>query len=159
MDFKVTGADDFYRLSKAMKHAGRTDLRKQLNTGLRQATVPLIKNSRVEAIQRLPARGGLNRLVAKTPQRAQVRTGAESAGVRIVVVKSNSGARRANRGVLRHPVFPDSSEDRKDWTWVDQPVEPGWFDDPMRASAPVVRVQLEQAMENVARTIVEEARR
>lgn len=157
-DFEVRGAEDFYRLSKALKHSGRTELRKELNKGLKKAAVPLIKNARVEAIQRLPARGGLNRLVAKTPTRVQVRTGADSAGVRIVVVKSNSGARRANRGVLRHPVFADSSQDRSDWTWVDQPVEPGWFDDPMREGAPVVRGELEQSMETVARKIIEEAR-
>lgn len=151
-DFEVRGADDFHRLSKALKHAGRGELRKELNAGFRAAAKPLIAKSRQEALRRLPSRGGLARRVARAPQRVQVRTGDATAGVRIVIPKSNSGARAANRGVVRHPVFGDEP-------YVDQAVPPGWFDDPMQSGAPTVRPELEKAMHRVADKIVEEARR
>lgn len=154
----ITGAEDFLKLSKALKHAGRTTLRKELNKGLREASKPLIASTRKAARERLPKSGGLAELVAKTPQRVQVRTGAQTAGVRIVVVKSKSGARRANRGVLRHPVFADSSKDRRDWTWVDQKVNSDWFDGPLREGAPLVVPHLRAAMEKVAQQIVREAK-
>jgi len=150
-DFEIKGADQFLRLSKALKHAGRTGLRKELTAGMRRAAKPLIAKSRAEALQRLPRRGGLAKQVAKEPQRIQVRTGARTAGVRVVVGKRSGGARAANRGVIRHPVFGN----RK--VWVNQSVPPDWFDDTMRASAPSVRRELERALEDIADRIVTES--
>lgn len=151
-DFEVTGADQFLKLSKALKEAGRTGLRRELNTGIRRAARPLVKKTRAEARSRLPKRGGLAAQVAKEPQRVQVRTGASTAGVRIVVGRGKGGARGANRGVVRHPVFGNRD------VWVDQKVEPGWFDDPIKGSAPAVRRDIEKAMQTVVDQIVREGR-
>lgn len=151
-DFEIRGADDFLRLSKALKEAGRGDLRKELTAGLKAAAKPLIAKSRQEAKQRLPHRGGLADRVARAPQRVQVRTAMQTAGVRIVVGKSKSGARAANEGLVRHPVFGNRS------VWVTQKVKSGWFDEPMKAGAPEVRPELEAAIERIARKIVREAR-
>lgn len=150
-DFEVRGADQFFELSKALKHAGRTELRKELNKAMRVGAKPLIPKARAEAMARLPQRGGLAKQVAKEPARVQTRTGRDS-GVRIVVGKKRGGARQANRGVIRHPVFGNREK------WVDQKVRPGWFDDPMRASAPEIRQALEQGIEDVAAKVVREAR-
>jgi hypothetical protein len=147
-DFEVSGADQFFDLSKALKAAGRTDLRRELNTGLRRAARPLVAKTRAEARQRLPKRGGLAERVAKAPQRVQVRTGARTAGVRIVVGKDKSGAGGANRGTVRHPVFGNRD------VWVMQEVAPGWFDDPLRDSAPAVRRDLEAAVQVVVDKVV-----
>lgn len=147
------GAADFLRLSKALKEAGRKDLRNELHKGLRTAAKPLIKKTRA-ATSRLPQKGGLAAKVKKTPQRIQVRTGVNTAGVRVVVPKkAGSGAQAANRGVIRHPVFGDRE------TWVDQPVPPGWFDEPIEASAPEIRPELEKAVQHVLDQIVHDARR
>ena len=151
-DYEVRGAEDFLKLSKALKHAGRTELRKELTSSLKRTAKPLIGKTREEARRRLPQKGGLAKRVAKAPQRIQVRTGAKTAGVRVVVGKSNSGARGANKGVIRHPVFGN----RK--VWVNQSVPPGWFDDPLRESAPEVRRGLEKAIESIADKVVREAR-
>jgi hypothetical protein len=147
-DFDVTGGEQLVRLSKALRDAGRTELRKEMHAALRAAAKPLIEDARAEARRRLPKRGGLAAAVAKAPQRVQVKNGSDP-GVRIVV-KSRSGAQRANQGVIRHPVFGNRD------TWVDQKVRPGWFDDPMHAGAWAVRPKLEQAFENVIEQIVRE---
>lgn len=146
-DFEVRGADDFLRLSKALKHAGRTGLRKELNKQLGDAAKPLIPKTRAVALERLPKSGGLAAQVAKAPQRVQVRTGKDP-GVRIGVSKSNSGARGANKGSVRHSVFGDKTR------YVDQQVPSGWFDDTLKDSARDVLPYLEQALENVAEQIV-----
>lgn len=143
-------ADDFFKLSKALKGAGRGDLRKELNKGLRDAAKPLIADAR-KATDRLPQKGGLADLVRKSPIRVQVRTGNQTAGVRIVVADSRSGARGADRGVIRHPVWGDKER------FVAQPVEPGWFTEPMSNGAPKVRPELEAAQRRIVAQIIREA--
>jgi hypothetical protein len=150
-DFEIRGADQFLALSKALKHAGRTELRKELNKGIKRAAKPLIPKARAEALRRLPQSGGLAKQVAKEPARVQVRTGARTAGVRVVVGRRRGGARQANRGVIRHPVFGNRD------VWVNQRVPSGWFDDPMKDAAPAIRRDVEQALEDVAEQIVREA--
>lgn len=150
-DFEITGTGDFLRLSRALKDAGRGELRKELNKGIRTAAKPVIAATRSEALSRLPQRGGLARQVAKEPQRIEVRTGARTAGVRVVVGRKRGGARGANRGVIRHPVFGNRER------WVDQQVPPDWFDKPARRSAPRIRRAVERSMEAVADRIVRDA--
>lgn len=152
-DFTVKGAEQFLALSKALKAAGRTELRKELNAELRKAGKPLIERTRAAARESLPRRGGLADLVAREPQRIQVRTGARTAGVRVVVGRRRGGARSTNQGSVRHPVFGGSQ-------WVTQSVTPGWFDSTLERDAPgIARPAIEAALERVARKVVEEARR
>lgn len=151
-DFEIKGAGQFLKLSKALKAAGRTELRKELNKRLRTAAKPLIPIARAEARSSLPRKGGLAEQVAKAPMRVQVRTGRE-AGVRIVVGKDRSGARAANRGEIRHPVFGNRER------WVTQKVPAEWFDRPMRASTPTILPELEKAIESVLDDIVKGAKR
>jgi hypothetical protein len=150
-DFKVKGTEDFLKLSKALKAAGRTELRKELNKRLRAAAKPLIPEARAEARRTLPQAGGLADLVARAPMRVQVRTG-QQAGVRIVVGKDRSGARAANQGLIRHPVFGNREK------WVTQKVPSDWFDRPLRDSAPRVLPELEKAIQSVLEDIVRGAR-
>lgn len=142
-DFELRGSSDFYKLSKALKAAGRTQMRKELHKGLQQGAKPLIPLARAEARRVLPHKGGLAEVVARAPMRVQVRTGARTAGVRVVVGRDRSGARRANQGVIRHPVFGNRQ------VWVNQVVPPDWFDRPMEHGAPIVRPELQKAVERV----------
>lgn len=145
-------ADDFYRASKALKAAGDKNLRKELNRRLRLAAKPLIPKARAEATRTLPTRGGLAKRVASSPMRVQVRTGRETAGVRVVVGKRRgSAARTANEGTIKHPVFDTGR-------WVSQEVEPGWFDDTMRRHAPEVRPDVEDAVRTVLGDIARQGR-
>lgn len=146
-DFEVKGAEHFLELSKALKRAGQTAMRKELHAGMRRAAKPLIAKTRAEARRRLPKGGGLADQVAKEPQRVQVRTGARSAGVRLAVSNKAGGARAANRGKIRHPVFGNRD------VWVDQKVPAGWFDDPAEAEAPQIRRELDRAVRDIVAQI------
>jgi hypothetical protein len=152
-EFEVRGADDFLRLSKALKQAGRTEMRKELHKGLKDGATPLLPRAKAAARAKLPQRGGLAAVVAREPMRVQVRTGS-TPGVRVVVGRRKGGAQAANRGVIRHPVFG------RPGSFVSQPVPQArdWFDGTMRRHAPDVRPDLERAMERVIDRIVREAR-
>ena len=148
----IRGAEEFLKLSKALKAAGHTELRKELNTKLRETGRPLIAKTRAAALGSLPRAGGFAAIVAAEPQRVQVRTGAATAGMRIVVGKRRGGARAANDGTIRHPVFGRGR-------FVEQQVEPGWFDETLQREAPAVaKKALEEALESVAEKVVKEAR-
>ena len=149
-DFKVTGANDFLRLSKALKAAGEKELRAALNKGLRDAAKPLIEDVREAAQRELPHSGGLAALVSGGKFRVQVRTGARTAGVRIT--GSGQALSGADKGLIRHPVFGNRA------VFVEQRVDGGWFSDTLNEKAPGVRPALEAALEDVAKQIVDRAK-
>ena len=141
-DFEIHGAETFLQLSKALKHAGRKEMRKELHKGVRKAARPLIPKARAEARRRLPKRGGLAELVAREPARTQVRTGSDP-GVRIVIGKKRGGARATNKGAIRHPVFGQD-------VWVEQKISPaGWFDESMMGEKRAIQRDIEKAILNV----------
>ncbi len=144
-EFRVEGAEQFLQLSKALKAAGQTELRKELNKGLRLAAKPLIAQTRAAATAELPKRGGLGRSVAKAPQRVVVATGARTVGVRIV---AKGPVRGANAGTVRHPVF--GHRDR----FVSQQVPGGWFDRTLEGAADSVTPAILAAMDAVMEAVV-----
>lgn len=149
MDVRVEGADKFLAVSKALKAAGQTELRKELNKNIRDEIKPLIGKTRAAARRDLPKAGGLADIVAKAPQRVQVRTGEKTAGARLVVGKRRgSGARAANVGKIKHPVFGNRNR------WVEQKIDSeGWFDKTLEAEAPAILPAVERAIESVAEKI------
>ena len=148
----VKGADNFLKLSKALKEAGKTGLRKELHRAVSQAAKPLVPKVRESARDRLPKGGGLNERIARKPYRAQTRTGATTAGVRIVGTKVDP---RINaQGRVAHPVFGRSGS-----TVVQTvPGAKGYFDEPLRGSAPQVRADVVSVLEQFADRIVKGAR-
>lgn len=156
-DFEVRGADEFLRLSKALKEAGRADLRKGLHKAMRDEAKPLVADAKEAALTDLPQSGGLAEHVARIAGfRAQVRTGDSTAGVRITAGKKGYSPRSLNNeGTVRHPVYGNTSN------WVEQPVSSaqGWFERAMQKRAPVVAERLEQVIEDTAQEIVREAQR
>src|SRR5438874_2724411 len=99
----MRGAENFLKLSKALKAAGQTELRKELNKTMRDAAKPLIPKVQQAARDKLPKKNGLNERMARKSYRVQVRTGAQAAGVRIVGTKLDP--RINNEGRIFHPVF------------------------------------------------------
>jgi hypothetical protein len=147
-------ANDFLKASKALKAAGETGLRRELHKNVKQAVRPLIPQARAAARSQLPKRGGLAKRVAGSPMRTKISTGRNRYGVRIEVVAGGGrGARRSNRGVIRHPVY--GNRDR----WVSQRVPDGWFDDTMRAATPAIRKNVEKAIEKTLNDIAKRGRR
>jgi len=147
-DFEVTGADQFLRLSKALKHAGQTDLRKELNKELREAAAEIIPLAREEARTSLPAAGGMAEKVAKARMRVKVSTGRDP-GVSIVAGRPGSGARGAEFGRIRHPVFGNREK------WVSQVVPAHWLTGTISRSRHLVIPKLEEALERVAKKVVD----
>lgn len=144
------GASDFYKLSKALKDAGETELRKALNKTMRDVAKPLIPKVRAAALAKLPRRGGLNQRIARKPIRAATRTGERTAGVRIVGTKVDP---RINEGRVFHPVFG-----RKPGVVQDVPAARGYFDETLSREGPAVRDGLIQAMSDFTDDIVRRAR-
>lgn len=149
-DFEVRGADQFLALSKALKAAGRTELRKELNKGMRDAAKPLIPKAREAFKAELPHRGGAGAYIAGKRMRAVTRTGRDP-GVNIVVAKQDP--RLDSEGRLAHPVFGQRRADGRRVIAV-QRVKPGIFSSAMQKEAPAIRGALEGAMQAVIDTIV-----
>lgn len=147
--FEVTGAAELANLSRALKAAGRNDLRKELLRGIRQATAPAKRTIPESARATLPRRGGLNETVAaglKVTSRASL-SGSE-ARVRVVATDPpRHDIEALNLGRLRHPVYGNRD------AWVTQEVAPLFFTRPMLALAPNARIQVAAARDRVLRSI------
>lgn len=160
-DFEITGADQFYRLSKALKAAGRTGMRRELNAAMRRGAKPLVKVAKDAAADVFPKSGGMSQRESTIKFRAVTRTSLNLYGVRIEAAGRYVAAKTTNKtGSFRKPVFADKSQPKNTWTWADQeiPGSEGWFDRAMTGAAPLVRPELEKAIENVAHEIVRGAR-
>jgi hypothetical protein len=144
-DFEVRGAADLKKISTVLRATAAVDLKKELVKGLREGTKPLTEKNREAALRLLPKRGGLAKRVAKTPQRTRVRTGG-TPGVSLVAGKAGSGARGADRGVIRHRVFGGDE-------FVEQKVPAGWFTHTNEANKALVLPSLERVMNDVAKKI------
>lgn len=150
-DYTITGAEDFLRLSKALKAAGQTELRKELHKRMRDAAKPLTKKTQKKLADSVPSR--LSGRAGKTKQAVVVSTGRDP-GVKILVRYgkrgtglSASNARLLNQGKgVRHPVFGN----RERWATTPVPNAAGWFDETLSGQKRQVQRELEQAMEQVA---------
>lgn len=155
----VKGTNDFLALSKALKEAGRTELRKELHKAMRDTAKPLIPEVRDAAREKLPHGGGLNRRIAKKSYRSQVRTGARTAGVRIVGSKVDP---RINEGRVWHPVFGREGKPAnggRNSVVQDVPEAKGYFSETLEKSGPEVRDALLQTLTDFTDRIVREAGR
>lgn len=151
-------ADDFLKFSKALKDAGRKDLRRELHKGLQDAAKELIPEAQKVLSEALPSR--LAARGARTKQVAQVKTGKDpgiTIGVRFGRRGAGLGASNARmlnaQGKIRHPTWGD----RERWVNTDVPAGEGWFDETYRRGAPRVRPALDAAVDRVIDKIVREA--
>lgn len=132
----MKGANDFLALSKRLKAAGEKGLRNELNKAMRDAAKPLIPKVRAAAAAQLPQSGGLAQRIAKKPFRAQTRTGAKTAGVRIVGTKVDP---RIDEGRVFHPVFGHKPG-------VVQSVRGGYFSDTLQRENAAIRAEVLRAL-------------
>lgn len=157
-NFEARGADDFLKLSKALKAAGHTKMRNELNKRMREAGKPLIPVVRAAALRELPKRGGLAQRMAKRPIRVVTRTGVDP-GIKVVMPQTQEGY---NDGVIRRPVFAGRKLRKgyfgpkaKPVPWVTQRIGPGrWFDDEIVANRHKVIPLLEKALQSVIDDVV-----
>lgn len=123
-------------------------LLKELLKGIgKVAKDEVVPKSRLNALAKLPAGGGLNKAVARAPQRVTSRAGATTATVAVVLSgrKRGSGAVGADNGQVRHPLFGNRER------WFTTKVPPHWFTETGDKAAPAVRRAAEAAIEQTAR--------
>ncbi len=150
-DFEIRGFDEILALSKALKHAGETEMRKGLGNGLKQGVRPLIPLMSQAALSKLPKRGGLAARMAKRPITPVVRTGKDP-GVGLVMRKAQPGFLT---GEIRHPAFKPVGPVKV--PWAAQRVDGVWFDGTVMDNAHVVMPGLKAAVNDVLEQIVREA--
>ena len=143
----IRGADNLLALSKKLKAAGQTELRKELHKAMRNVAKPLVPKIREAARKQLPTAGGLNDRIAKKPYRAQVRTGAKTAGVRITGTKVDPRINREGR--VWHPVFGregKAANGGRNSVVQKVPSAEGYFDETLRDEGPEVREELRSTL-------------
>jgi hypothetical protein len=142
-------------------------LRRELMRGLKSGAAPLIPLVKEAAREKLPKGGGLNEQVASQKVRVAVRTGARTAGVRLVTTAPDTS--QTNAGFVRHPVFERSYDMAtgkrvgsgtsgshrprgKNARWVRQeiPAAAGWWSETLARAAPVVTPELRAVMTLIA---------
>ena len=107
---------------------------------------------RRSAMEILPKKGGLNKLVAA---RVVPKT-KRSPGSIQVFADGRQGLKelsRIDRGLLRHPVFADPDKSRKDWKWVSQKVNKRFWSRPVELRADEIKKAVTAALEQLARRI------
>lgn len=143
-DLTIRGAEQLGDLARRLRAAGESGkgLKKELYKGLNRATKPLKAEAQQVAARTLPQSGGLADLVARSKFRTSTRMGRDPS---VSIMARGVGA-TTDKGFVRHKVFGRPP-------WVTQQVQGGWFTETMRKGAPIVRKELSEAIENVAKQI------
>ena len=151
----VTGADGLARLGRALRQAGRNDLRKELLRGVRRASKPMVPAARAAALEGLPKRGGLAADVSGAKWVVRTRLQGRGAGVRITGAWSSDGRQhdlsKMDSGVIRHPTW--GRRGIGDWEAQTAGVRARWFSDAMNALAPEIREELAKVIDDVAQKL------
>ena len=140
---EIVGGEQFAAVARAFRQA-EGELPRELLKALEKSSKPLRKDAKASALEHLPKRGGLNRVIASARMSAIRRAN----GIRIIA-KGIEQLSFTNSGKVRHPVFATPE------TWVTQaiPAAKDWFNKPMQAGAPKVRRELSKALDKIARRI------
>lgn len=146
-DLAIVGADKFQKVARELKKAGDKGLSKELYSAINRATKPLRAEAKKSAAQKLPKAGGLNKRVSRTRMSTR-RRGGKNPGVRIVATGMEQLA-MMDKGHVRHPVWGNRGR------WVNQPIPDaeGWFTQPMEEGAPIVRREIVDAIDKVAKQL------
>ena len=155
MQMGMTGAADLKAVAKRIRTAANPkQVRKDLTKGLKEGAKPaavLVKSAALALPAKGPKSTGLRKKMARVTN-VQVRTGGNSAGVRVRLSRARMGdqagmARVTNKGRWRHPVYGDTK------VWVTQTSRRGWFDDANRRAAPQVRRAVKQVIDDIEKRL------
>jgi hypothetical protein len=144
----VTGVGELDAVARRLKAAGRGDLRKELLKGIRAQGKPAIADVKRSARATLPTRGGFADLVARSSYGMRTRLSGDKMGVSIVGTgRSVKSLRAINAGRLRHPVWGNRD------VWVEQHIEPGFFDGPIEKRADDIRRGIQKVLADIANKV------
>lgn len=142
------GARELEIVARRLKETGNSGLKKELLAGIRKEGKETVKDIKKSAADVLPHAGGLAELVSRSSYGIRTRLTGNSVGVSIKgTSRSVKSLRALNAGRLRHPVFGNRD------VWVEQSVEPGWFDKPVERDADNIRQGIDRVLADIARKI------
>jgi hypothetical protein len=151
MPGSVTGAADFAALSRRLKEAGETGLRRELYSAISKAARPLANEiSSADHLRPYMPDRYAEALAADLRVGVSRRTGNDP-GVSIRA-KGRVKARKLQQldaGVILHPLWGD----REHWFRQTAAMRAGFFTDPARHAAPDMRKAILGAMHETARKI------
>lgn len=148
MDIRVTGADQFQDLARALKEAGRKDLQREMYAGINRSVKPLTGDVKDAVGDYVPNRGGAADAVqAEFKVKTRRRAAGRNPAIFLLGTAGNRDVSSLNRGRLRHPLYGNRRR------WYNTAIKPGFWTVTLEAGAPRVRVELEQALRNVAAKI------
>lgn len=157
VSLSIQGANELLRISKALKSAGQKGLRNEFHATVRTAAKPLVPKVKQAARDKFPSKGGINEHYAKKKYSAVTRTGAKTAGVRIVGAKLDP--RTDATGRVAHPIFGRKGKAKnkgKNMAVQTIPQAKGFFSGTLEAGAAQAQVDIARAMtEFMNRTIRE----
>jgi hypothetical protein len=122
---------------------------------MRKIAAPMRQSARNGALAILPKRGGLNERVAGSRFTVSFYSGSRGVRFRVTGVSRQRDqlSRMDDPGFVRHPVFPDPSRPRSEWTWRGQSITPGWFTKPLTLDATRNGGEIDHAIADLARKL------
>jgi hypothetical protein len=140
------GSIELHALAARLKAESAGGLRLQMLRGLKEAAAPLVGDVHDAALTQLPHRGGLNEQVAGQKVTVSVRTGARTAGVRLVTRAPDTA--QTDAGYVRHPTF--GRRGKGDWKTEKIPNAAGWWSNTLQRKSGVrVTARLHRVMLDV----------
>lgn len=125
------------------------ELKLELARGIRASAQPLVWAVEASALEQLPHSGGLNRQVASQRVSVSVRTGARTAGVRLLTTAPDTAMTDA--GFVRHPTF--GRRGKGEWRTQQIPHAVGWWSKTLQRRSPRVTPAVIRVMESVSAKI------
>lgn len=150
-DFRVEGLEKLRTIAHDLRAIDERKLiRKEFNASLRKDLGEALQpHTSAAALARLPQRGGLAALVAKSRVTVKVNSSSHKwAGVDVVAGRKGSGAGGADKGDVRHPLFGDRER------WYGTKTAKWWFTQTVNAHmddivAPIVDKALQGLLDKV----------
>lgn len=143
IEIEITGTEQLTVLAAKFRAAADGGLQAELTEGLYRSTTPLTTDARMSALDNLPRRGGLNRIVAGA--RMTVERGPMHV---VIVAKGIPQLALTNAGEVVHPVYGHRPREHQLI-----PKARNWFFGPMRRGKDKVERELREAMRRVAKDI------
>jgi hypothetical protein len=146
------GAEQFAALSRRLKEAGETGLRRQLGKALNEAAKPITKEiGDASNLRRYMPDRYADTLAADIIVSTVGKGSIRNPGVRIAARGRLKGRKviKLNDGTITHPLYGD----REHWFVQLRGMRSGFFDDPCKKSGPDVREKILAAMHETASKI------
>jgi hypothetical protein len=141
-----SGSAELLRISRALREAGNGAAMRHVAGAMRDAARPLPLYTARAALEQLPHRGGLARRVADERVSVSVRTGANTAGVSLVMRHHDAAV--TDLGYVRHPTFGHAP-----WRTESIPRARGWWSDTLAQHSDEITPYIWRAMQQVAAAI------